>query len=154
MQDKNKIKVKMFEAFKLAEDIIEILKESGIKSDYMDIMKYNVNPYYDQTDIDGPLVVENYYSVPDKIHTPLGYISITGSYTSFENGAINKMKSLLLEKLNLKIVKEATTTIFGNISGERYTINGEEPNYTNNMDYDDAKTLFTECKREYINSKK
>lgn len=152
MDRKDIIKARMFEAIKLAEDVISILKEVGVRSNYVETEKFNVNPFYGQLDINSPLTVEYYYGVPSKIYTPLGYIHITGGFTSCTNKDIEKMDVLLEERLNLKIYEEPVHNIYG-VYGGIYTINGEEPIYTHNVEYEESKVLFDIIKKEYLSNK-
>lgn len=154
--DIDRIKQKTLEAIKLADELIEFMKETGIRSNYPELNELYVNPFYNQISEDSALVVENYYGFPSKVYSPVGYINITQSYTCIdvhvEEFDSEKFFKDLEDKFNLKMFEEPVTNALGVIGGW-LSIGGVEVNNTRNFEYDEAKKLFKECLQEYINSK-
>ena len=155
------VKLKVLEAIKLTEDIIEIMKTYNVHSIYPELQNLSVNPFYNQISEESALVVEEYYGLPSKVYTPLGYISICSGYTlinSKETGKTqreieNEIHTVLENKLNLRLYAAPKTTIMG-IVGGWYTIgNVDDFLYHKQFEYREANELFAKWLDEYISNK-
>lgn len=117
---------------KLVHNIYDSGKDTESENWYHGHFISGVNPYYSQTK--NSLIVEGYYGIPvSKIHTPLGYWSISGS----GSGRFKITDQLIREKVGLKLICPGYQTYMG-FYGPYWlvtSINGQE------IPHDDIKLL-------------
>ena len=150
------IKSKTLDAIEIAEFIIETMQSNNVHSIYPALQNFSVNLFYNQISEESSLVIEEYYGLPHKVYTPLGYISLTSGYTSVgkdEETVVAKIYKALKEKFNFTLYEKAEYTSFGVIGGW-YTIDGQPFTEIRQFDYDVANNLFSEWLDEYISNKK
>lgn len=148
------IKSRTFDAIKLAEFIIETMQSNNVHSDYPALQDFRVNPFYNQISEESSPVIEEYYGLPHKVYTPLGYICVSYGFTSVDDGETAKtaIYKALKDKFNYVLYEEAGLARFGLIGGW-YTIDGQPFTQINQFNYDDANNLFSEWLAEYISNK-
>ena len=150
------IKSKTLDAIKIAEFIIELMQSNNVDSIYPTLQEFGVNPFYNQISEESSLVIEEYYGLPHKVYTPLGYIRLTSGYTFINNEDQKAVETTiykaLKDKFNFTLYEEAEYTSLGIIGGW-YTIDGQPFTQVRQFDYDVANNLFSEWLDEYISNK-
>lgn len=150
------IKSKTLDAIKIAEFIIELMQSNNVDSIYPTLQDFHVNPFYHQITEESSLVIEEYYGLPNKVYTPLGYISLTSNYTFINNedqkAVQTTISKALKDEFNFTLYEEAEYTSLGIIGGW-YTIDGQPFTQVRQFDYDVANNLFSEWLDEYISNK-
>lgn len=150
------IKSKTLDAIEIAEFIIETMQSNNVHSIYPTLQDFSVNPFYNQISEESSLVIEEYYGLPNKVYTPLGYICLTSNYTYIDNEDQEAVETTiykaLKDKFNFTLYKEAANTSLGIIGGW-YTIDGQPFTQIRQFDHDVARNLFSEWLDEYISNK-
>ena len=150
------IKSKTLDAIKIAEFIIETMQSNNVHSVYSTLQDFGVNPFYHQISEESSLVIEEYYRLPNKVYTPLGYIRLTSNYTYIDNEDQEAVRTTiykaLKDKFNFTLYEEAEYTSLGIIGGW-YTIDGQPFTQIRQFDHDVARNLFSEWLAEYISNK-
>lgn len=155
------VKAKVLEGIKLTEDIIEIMKSFNVRSVYPELQKLRVNAFYNQISEESTLVVEEYYGLPSKVYTPLGYITICAGYTFIDTDGTwktqceieSEIHQVMEDKLNLKLYANAKQTNMGIIGGWYTVGKSTDPfiNFKKQFEYEEANKLFALYLNEYIN---
>lgn len=151
-----KIKEKVLISIKISEKIQNIFKKHDVNTSFC---TEGVNPYYNQVDENSEgFICEYYYSTPNKIYTPLGYISIwCGGMTvdSKTNAAIKEIHDTFGFVLKEKARNECIGVIGGwyhitklpwnNADLKCDCIERERKDY---IGYDEAMKLFKQIECE------
>ena len=151
------VKQKVHEAIQILETIADVLLEHDIVSSESNTLQslvsnFELNPQYNQITVDSCFVIEEFYHIPDRIYTPIGYIKIPNR--TYSGSLFNKdiLHIILQSKLDMSLYKEAERTNVGLVGGwykigEGDVIFKERRNY---IDYLDSYGIFERCLRSYI----
>lgn len=157
MDNKEMIKEKVNKAIGILEIICEVLLDNNVipsKNCTVNslISSLEINPQYGQISIDSCFVIEEYYYIPDRIYTPIGYIKIPGRVYSVKEQNIKNIYDTLENRINLQLFKRAEKTTVGLIGGW-YKIGDSEPIFKKReeyINYLDSYAIFERCIKRYI----
>ena len=126
-----------------------VLIKAGCK---MHNVRQIINPYLYQLEDGSPLVVEDYYGVPNKIYTPVGYIPINLDYNSWDKLHIRKQELFfeILEELDITQFQEPIKSDYGYLGGWRKQGNGK-PVYRERdtyVEYNAAMSVYNKALRD------
>jgi hypothetical protein len=160
MDNNYEVKQKVMEAIKILETIGEVLLENDIVSSSDNTLQsllseFELNPQYGQITVDSCFVIEEFYHIPDRIYTPIGYIKIPKR--TYAGSLFNKniLYTELKSKLDIQLIKPAEQTRVGLIGGwfkigDGEIIYKERKKY---IDFLDSYGIFERCLRSYMMNK-
>lgn len=155
--NKELIKEKVTDAIKILEEVCEVLLESDAispKSYSLSklVSEFTINPQYGQITSESCFIIEDYYYMPNRIYTPIGYICIPCRIYNVSKNTIEKVHDMLEQRLYMQLYKQPEKTTVGLIGGW-FKIGETEPIFKERSEYIgylESYDIFEKCLKKYL----